>query len=427
MAEAARRVHWLGLVVLLVASVACTDEGEVEVRTRPSSLLEPVARCEASRAGSFQLPVWDLFVLEADWDALHVDVEADVEVPAQLCIGGELETIDLELQGSSGRRRDKKSYKIKFTRDHDLGYVGFDDPVDDTIDKVFLKAFWGDQSMIREAVAFDLWREMGYSAPRTSFANLRINGDYWGVYGVVEPVDDDYLRRSGYPAGGRLYKATRKHGSRADFAPGRDLDRAFEAKTDDDTESRADLVQLVATLQETALDTAAFEREIDPIFPLADYLDRMVWVAFTRNGDAVAQNFYLYNVPRDGRDFWYQIPWDSDLCMGASWRDRDDVVPASVSLMLKGGNYFADRLVKLPDIGQRYADRFRQVIDEVLTEPVIMHHLEQRAAGVRDDLEEDQLRWHRNVAPDEAFDVIRTYLIERPPVLREALDATWPG
>ncbi|HKU40000.1 MAG TPA: CotH kinase family protein [Polyangiales bacterium] len=382
-----------------------------------------MTRCEPGGPAGLQLPVWDLFVVDAAWDALHRDVMANVEVDAQLCIAGELEPIELELQGTSGRTRDKKSFKIKLERDHALGDVGFEADSDELIDKVYLKAVYIDPSMIREAVAFDLWRELGYDAPRTSFANLRINGDYWGLYEVLEPVDADYLRRNGYPSGGRLYKGTRKHGSRADFAPGRDLQRAFEDKTggDDDGE-RDDLARLLRTLQKTPLDPAAFRRDIDPIFPLDDYIDRLVWVSFTRNGDAVAQNFFLYNAPREGHDFWQQIVWDSDLCMGANWRDRDAVVASDVSLLLDGGNYFGERLTSVPMLRERYAERFRQVLDEMLTEHVVLSHVERRAARVRHDLAEDQLRWQRNGTPEEAFEVIRRFIAERPEHLRRGLD-----
>jgi hypothetical protein len=316
----------------------------------------------------------------------------------------------------------RSSSSSKFRRDQELARVGFEADSAALIDKVYLKAVWIDQSMIREAVAFDLWREMGHDAPRISFANLKINGDYWGLYEVVEPVDSDYLERNGYPDDGHLYKATRKHGSRADFAPGRNLNKAFEDKSDDDDErSRDDLKRLVDTLQHTPLDVVSFEREIDPIFPLDAYIDRMVWVAYTRNGDAVAQNYYLYNAAEDGRDFWYQIPWDSDLCMGTSWRDRDAVVPPDVSLMLDGGTYFSRRLTMVPELRKRYVDRFLQVIDDVLTESVALKHIRRHADRVRNDLAADQRRWQRQIPPDEAFEVIRNFVAERPKILRTEL------
>ncbi|HET6340340.1 MAG TPA: CotH kinase family protein [Polyangiales bacterium] len=426
MVDASGAAHRLGLVTVLLIGSGCVDVEPPQ--TRPSALSQAVTSCEGAKpAAAFQLPVWDLFVVDEHWNALFADVKADVEVDAQLCMNGVLEPIELELQGTSGRTRDKKSFKIKFKRDHALSEVGFEAEARShaLIDKVYLKAVWIDQSMIREALAFDLWREMGHKAPRSGFANLRINGDYWGLYNVVEPVDDEYLERNDYPANGHLYKATRKHGSRADFVPGRNLEKAFEDKTDDGPPSRADLGYLVETLQETPLDEESFERDIDPIFPIDDYLDRMIWVSLTRNGDAVAQNYYLYNAPRDGHDHWYLIPWDSDLCMGANWRDRDAVVPSDVSLMLDGRNYYGRRLTMVPSIRERYVERFHEVLDEVLPEAVMRSHLEARAARVRVDLMKDQGRWQRHVTPDEAFDVIRNFVAERPGILRTALQETF--
>ena len=420
MVDASCVTQRLGLALALLIASGCTDGPP---RTRPSLLAEPVTSCAKAKPDrALHLPVWDLYVVDAAWEALHADVQANVEVDAQLCLDGKLEWVELELQGVSGRTRDKKSFKIKFTEDHELAQVGFEADAHESIDKVYLKAFWIDQSMIREALAFDMWREMGHQAPRHAFANLRINGNYWGLYSVVEPVDSDYLRRNGYPEGGHLYKGTRKHGGYADFAPGRNLDLAFEDKSSDGEASRADLEQLAKTLQRTPLDQASFERQIDPIFPLDDYMDRMVWVSLTRNGDAVAQNFYLYNAPRDEHAFWQMIPWDSDLCMGSNWRGADEAVPANLALYLDGGNFFGRRLTMVPGVRERYFERFRHVIDEVLTQPVMLEHLERRAARVRHDLAEEQARWQRNVSADEAFDVIREFLAERPVLLRQGLD-----
>lgn len=414
----------LGLALLLLVGSGC-GEGDRELRTRPASLGQPIQSCsEVSPARGFALPAWDLFIVDASWDALMADVSADVEVPAQICIAGELEPIGLELQGTSGRTRDKKSFKIKFKRDHTLAEVGLDAESTELVDKVYLKGVWIDPGMIRESVAFDLWRSIGHDAPRTDFANLRLNGDYWGLYSIVEPVDKDYLRRNSYPKGGRLYKGTRKYGSRADFAPGRDLTKAFEDKNDDDGEEwRGDLEALVETLQETPLDEGAYEDEIDPIFSLDDYIDRVIWVSYTRNGDAVAQNFYLYNAPADGHDVWRMIPWDSDLCLGSSWRGPDVVVPAAVSLMLDGGNYFSKRLTSIPGLRERYVARYRELLADVFTEAQVKALIERRASRVRADMPHEQARWQRSSAPEDAFEVMREFASERPEVLREGLDA----
>jgi spore coat protein CotH len=361
------------------------------------------------------------------WDALHEDVAADVQVEAAICIDGREYPIGLELQGASTRDALKKSFDLKFDRGQPLSGIPFRDassdgrPDGEAYERIIMKAMFEDQSLIREAVAFDLWRELGQEAPRIGFANLRINGDYWGLYVLVEPVNEAYLDRHGYPADGQLYKAVRKHGELADFAPGRDLELAFENKTDEDDPSREDLAALLDRLQDTPLERAAFEREIDPIFPLADYIERMIWVAFTQNGDAVAQNFFLYNAPEGGHDRWYQLPWDSNLCFSAHWRDGDGVLSPESSKLVDGRNHFGRRLVRVDGLREAYVDRFFEVMDHVLTPEVVLHHYRRHADHVAHDLAVDQQRWQRDAEPAAAFSVLTDFFERRPGVLGDAL------
>jgi hypothetical protein len=372
------------------------------------------------------LPVWDLFVASSNWDALHEDVRADVQVDATVCIDGRGHPIGLELQGSSTRTERKKSFDLKFNRGVPLRKPPFHDASghgaqDEAFERIIVKAMFKDQSLIREAVAFDLWREMGGEAPRTGFTHLRINGDYWGLYVVVEPVNKAYLRRHGYPRGGQLYKGVRKHGSRADFEPGRDLELAFENKNDENDPRRDDLAALIEKLQRTPLEREAFEREIDPILPLSEYFERKIWVAFTQNGDATAQNFFLYNAPQDGRDRWHQLPWDSDLCFSAYWRDRYGVLEPEQSLLIDGRNHFGRRLIKVDGLREAYIERFVEVMDHVLTPEVVLHHYRRHADRIARDLAVDQERWQRQMNPAAAFDVITDFFERRPAALRAAL------
>ena len=453
----------------------------------PSELDEPPTKpppapasgpCDVSpeRQLDLDLPVWDLQVSKNHWDKLHEDVYADVEVPAGLCVEGRSYTVELELQGSSTRKLPKKSFDLKFRRGAELAVWPYDDarpaePV--AIRKLFLKAMAKDQSLIREALAFDLYRALGYATPHTGFVNLRINGAYWGLYATIEPVNEAYISAHGYPEGGRLYKAVRKHGSRADFVPGRDLTKAFETeltgkvhldddpqddrlekppaapadgedsgsmrngeddeKNEDDAsepepeqplpDEYADLERFVMQLQRTPLGEAAFEAQIDPVFSLAAYFDRMLWVAFTHNGDAIAQNYYLYHTGIEGAEHWYQLPWDSDICFGADYRNVDSIVDTSESPLIDGGNYFSRRMLKIPGLRTRYTERSISVLDEQLLEAEGLSRLVSYRERVANDLALDQQRWKRKTDPGTAFDHLERFLMERGAVLRQALDA----
>lgn len=53
-----------------------------------------------------------------------------------------------------------------------------------------------DPALIRERTSMAFITRMGQPAPRESFARFYINGIYHGVYGVVEAVDADFLKRT---------------------------------------------------------------------------------------------------------------------------------------------------------------------------------------------------------------------------------------
>lgn len=419
---------------------------------------------------SLDLPTWDLQIAQADWDALHEDVYADLEVPAALCAHGQSYTIELELQGSSTRRLPKKSFDLKWKRGAELRTWPYDGNPPSTpvaIRKLFLKAMGKDQSLVREALGFDLYRALGYAAPRTGFVNLRINGAYWGLYAAIEPVNEDYIASRGYPEGGRLYKAVRKHGSWADFAPGRDLTRAFEtddvdsdhkdkrpaadspegeepddspdafehemmevtpAKPTDGADAEqslpgeyAALERFVHILQTTPLEQSEFEMQVDPVFSLTAYFDRMLWVAFTQNGDAVAQNFYLYHAHGQQAEHWYQLPWDSDISFGADYRNVEGVIDTAALPLVDGGNHFSRRMLKIAGLRSQYVERFLGVLDEQLLEAEGLSRLVSYRERLSNDLAHDQARWQRMTDPSTAFERIETFLMERGAALRSAL------
>ncbi|HET8932045.1 MAG TPA: CotH kinase family protein [Polyangiales bacterium] len=434
--------------------------------------MPPTGPCEISPEEdlTLELPTWDLQVSQAAWDRLHEDVLADVEVPAAVCVQGRSYNIELELQGSSTRKLAKKSFDLKWKRANPLQTWPYDDaapsePV--AIRKLFLKAMAKDQSLVREALGFDLYRALGYATPHTGFANLRINGAYWGLYAVIEPVNEAYLAARDYPAGGRLYKAVRKHGSRADFAPGRDLTRAFETELtasqavadedrgvdedidveeagppdmdvmEDGPESAepeaaepsdlpneyAELEHLVEVLQDTPLDEGSFEAQIDPLFSLEACFDRMLWVAFTQNGDAIAQNFFLYHAGPLGSDHWYQIPWDSDISFGADYRDVESVIDTATAPLVDGGNYFSKRMLKIASLRARYAERFRDVLNERLLEAEAFARLSAYRDRLSNDLTHNQIRWKRHTESSTVFDRLDAFISERGAVLQRALAA----
>lgn len=65
----------------------------------------------------------------------------------------------------------------------------------------------GPESYLREALAAAAFRHAGVPAPAAKHVVLRQNGNFYGLYVMVENVDDAFLERQGYDPSGPLFKA----------------------------------------------------------------------------------------------------------------------------------------------------------------------------------------------------------------------------
>lgn len=411
------------LVALLLSCAACgSGADDLALLALPEQPAQAAhGECPRQPEMNLEEPLWDLYLSAEAWERLHRDVTETVGVDALLCVQGRAYPLELELQGASSRKHLKKSFDLKFGQAAPLDEAPFG--VAEQLPRILLKGMANDQTLIREALGFAAWRGLGHLAPRVGFTNLRINGRYWGLYNLVEPIDRAFLERHGFAPGGNLYKAVRTKQGRADFRPGRDLHDGFEDKSDQATDDWLDLKALTEKLQRTPQRYDAFKREIDAIFPLSTYIDRMIWIAVTQNSDAVGQNFYLYNLPQDGRDAWTMLPWDSNVAFGGHWSSADEVIKTEDWPLVDSANYVSGRLLGVKELREQYIARFRALLEQGLSTGELLEYAMPLMQRVRHDLAVDRARWQRMFTPDEAFQVVKSFLRDRPEVMLEQLDA----
>ena len=98
--------------------------------------------------------------------------------------------ISIEYRGSSSQSFPKKSYALE-TQDaignnNNVSLLGM--PVENDW---ILYAPYSDKSLIRNFLTFDLGRKMGHYSPRTVYCELVVNGDYKGIYILMEKIKRD--------------------------------------------------------------------------------------------------------------------------------------------------------------------------------------------------------------------------------------------
>jgi spore coat protein CotH len=230
-----------------------------------------------------------------------LEAEADAEVPARLTHGTDTFRVGLRIKGSTTRRGfdGKPSLKIDAHAwaEHQRFYG---------LRRLTLNNMVQDASMLREHVAYHLYRELGVPAPRHGYARLTVNGTPYGLYGLVESMDGQFID-GWWPEDdeGNLYEG----GYGADLRAGRA--DSFTVQVTGDPPPFADLEALIRAVEES--DDAGWLPLLQRSFDLDRLLDALAidlvsggWDGYAR----AANNFLLYHAPRAAR--WTLLPWGQD-------------------------------------------------------------------------------------------------------------------
>lgn len=285
--------------IALPASASAADEGAV--------LFDPDAVSEID------------FTLSPESRAA-IDAEPDEYAPAQLALRvgeqthGPL-TVGFRLRGSTSFRTmdQKASFKIKFNE-----FVAKQKLLG--LKKLTLGNMVQDRSMIHEALAYELFREVGVAAPRTGYSYVRVNGEDYGVYLNIETLDDVSLPRW-FDSTGHLYEGGYNVDVRAD-------DIGYFEPDEGDGDDRTDLEAFAAAVAD---DSAPFSERLEGIADL-DQMTKMWaverflghWDGYTGNPESIDEehphappnNYYLHS---DAGGLFSMLPWGTDQTFLRGW------------------------------------------------------------------------------------------------------------
>lgn len=94
---------------------------------------------------------------------------------------------------------DRYSFKIKFDE-----YI--DGQNLDGLSKLVLNNTMSDTTYMKEYLSYDLLSNMGIASPAYAFTNIKVNGEPWGLYLAVEPIEEEFIERYYGSLSGNLYK-----------------------------------------------------------------------------------------------------------------------------------------------------------------------------------------------------------------------------
>lgn len=259
----------------------------------------------------------------AFWDSLVLNYSTETYMMADVTITdlsgvSSFENIGVRLKGNSsyGHPGEKKSFKIDFNR-----YV--DSLEYDKIEKLNFGNCFKDPTFMREKILFDLSIAAGVPAPRCIYANVYMNGTFWGFYDVVEQIDDDFLNTHFDNSSENLFKAGAAFGVgtyAADLMHYGTDTAAYEARyslENNSTENNwTDLIKLTNFI-DNSTDTE-FADSLAYYFNVPVLMKSLATDNIFANLDSYtnsARNYYIYHNPING--LWEWIKWDCNEAFGS--------------------------------------------------------------------------------------------------------------
>lgn len=252
-----------------------------------------------------------------------VDAEEDpIWVPADVFYEGtQWYQVGLRFKGNSSLRSswEQGILKLPFKLDFDE----FEDDYPQIENQRFygfkqlnLKNNYEDESFLREKMAAVVFEDGGLAVSHTAFYELYVDhGDgpeYFGLYTLVEEVDDTVFETQFASDEGNLYKP---EGDGASFVEGTFSEEYFEKKNNDD-EDEADWSNILAVFDAlnddmATTDPASWRANLEAVFDVDVFLEYLAVNGIIQNWDSygrMTHNYYLYNDPETSLLTW--IPWD---------------------------------------------------------------------------------------------------------------------
>ncbi len=209
----------------------------------------------------------------------------------------------------------KLSFKMDFDEFEDE-YPQIDNQRFYGFKKFSLKNNFDDDSQMREKVGADIFRSAGLASSHTAFYTLYVdhgNGpEYFGLYTLVEEIDNTVIKTQFSDDNGNVYKPD---GTGASFAEGTFDESEFEKKTNEDEADWTDVKELFAALHDDSrtTDPTTWRANLNAIFDTDIFLKYLAVNTVIQNWDTygrMTHNYYLYNNPDNNLLTW--IPWDNN-------------------------------------------------------------------------------------------------------------------
>lgn len=382
---------------LFFATIGCTEVGSPSTPrfTGEAEVLGDAPEEHIEEGWLFTPTVIHDFKIELSEDAqASLGAEPLVDVPATFRFDGRSYEVGIHLRGNRSFRtlEQKPSFKIDFGEYNDEQTLK-------GVRRLTLNNMVQDGSMLRDEAAYFLFRAAGVPAPRHGYARVWVNDEWYGLYGITETIDEQFLSRSFSNTSGNAYSG----GYGADLLTG--CAHLFELKEEGDTPPYSDLEELIVNVMDS--DTHEIVDVLDTSFNSDALLRHFAVEIISGQPDGYvryANNFILYGEP--ARPTWWMIPWGPDQ----SFTEKNDLFEE-----------WHGQLAKRCSWDSTCRDRLEAHANDILTiwESNLLNHVLTIQAVIAADCEADP---RRELSCDSDQERLLDYIQEQPAKVREELE-----
>ena len=255
---------------------------------------------------------------ETAWQEMLDNASAEEYTSANVTVNGTTyNNVAIRPKGNSSLSQiamddttDRYSFKIKFDE-----YV--DGQTLDGLSKLVLNNNISDATYMKEYLSYKLLNSLGVPTPECAYAHITVNGEEWGLYLAVEPIEEEFIARNYGSTDGNLYKpesdsvAMGDKNSQdnikndSDFSPNQ-IDESQNLNSN--TENSNDQMQLPPNMNNG--DASDQQMQAPPDMNNGDTSGQMQVPPNMNNGDASGQMQVPPNMNNEDNSNQMQIPSD---------------------------------------------------------------------------------------------------------------------
>lgn len=325
-----------------------------------------------------------------------------------------IENAGVRIHGGASRTRSPlKSFRLYFRSEYGaskLTYPLFSDSLVTEYNQLVIRGGFNDtwtydREVQRETALYvsdqvvrNIHLDMGQPACRGSFAELYINGEYWGLYNPCERVEEDMLQ---------------SNINDVDW----DVISDNEVKDGDSTEWDA----LNRWLARNSIQSSRQYTEINEMVDIENFTDYIIINIWMQNYDWPRHNWYAARERTDNGK-WIFLLWDVEYSFGSGiqgYRLDQNTLDNATDTGHTIGLLF-HKLIQNDEYNEYFWNRLLFHLDHALSEAHIMQRLDEQLDLVRPAIPAVAERWANDKNSNDwerAADLSRNFILNRTPIL----------